>query len=59
MIKIIKYGTREVTECKTCGCKFSYEKEDLRNEDTDNYKAFKEYVICPQCEQEVIIRAVR
>ena len=59
MIQIIKYGTKEVTDCKICGCRFSFEKEDLIQEDTDNYKAFKEYVLCPQCENEVIIRAVR
>ena len=58
MIEIIERGTKEVIRCKTCGCKFSYEKEDLHIEDTDDYKAFKEYVVCPQCGHEVITRAV-
>ena len=55
MIVIIKKGTREVTTCNTCGCKFSYEKEDVKNGDTDNYKRWKEYVVCPQCSCEVIL----
>lgn len=56
MIVIIKKGTREVTTCNTCGCKFSYEKEDVKNGDTDNYKRWEEYVLCPQCSCEVILR---
>lgn len=59
MIEIIKRGTREVITCRTCGCKFSYEKEDIINEDTDNYKAFREYVTCPQCNTEVVLREVK
>ena len=59
MVTIIKRGTREVTDCPICGCKFSYEKVDVINEDTDNYKGFKEYVPCPQCGTNVIIRQSR
>lgn len=56
MIKIIKRGTKHITVCPECGCKFSYEDEDVVNEDADNYKGFREYVICPQCNEKVIIR---
>lgn len=59
MITIIKRGTKEVTTCKTCGCVFAYEREDVINEDTDNYKAFREYVTCPQCNTEVVLRQVK
>ena len=59
MIEIIKRGSKEVIDCKTCGCKFSYEKEDVINQNTDNYKGFKEYVVCPQCMTEVVIRQSR
>lgn len=59
MIEIIKHETRNIATCKTCGCTFSYEKEDLKNVDTDNYKGWKEFVICPQCSCEVIIRQTR
>lgn len=31
MIKIIEHGTRTVAECCHCGCKFSYEKEDIQS----------------------------
>ena len=53
MIEIIKRGTRTITECKQCGCKFSYESEDIQR----NYypKKYGECVICPQCNKEVIV----
>ena len=56
---IIKKGTREIITCNTCGCKFSYEKEDIKNADIDNYKGWEEYVMCPQCECEVVIRQTK
>lgn len=59
MKQILKRGTREVTDCPICGCKFSYENEDVVNEDTDNYKGWREYVSCPQCETNVILRQTR
>jgi hypothetical protein len=59
MIEIIKRGTKHIRICKICGCKFSYQAEDVHREDTDNYKGFKEYVQCPQCTEDVIIRQTR
>lgn len=59
MKEIIKRGTKETATCDTCGCLFSYEAEDKINVDTDNYKGFKEYVLCPQCNCEVIISQSR
>lgn len=60
MIKIIEPGTKTVAECNSCGCKFSYEKEDIQSR---HYKVpdgfvpsitklpifFESYVTCPQC----------
>ena len=59
MIEIIERGSKEVINCKKCGCKFSYEKEDIQNIDIDNYKGWKEVVICPQCSCEVIVRQTK
>lgn len=59
MIEIIKRGTKEIADCKTCGCQFTYEKEDVVNKSDGTYKGFKEYVICPQCYKEVILRQSR
>lgn len=59
MIKVIKMGTRRVCTCCECGCKFSYEAEDIQREDIDNYKAFKEFVQCPQCHEKVIFKQTR
>lgn len=55
MKQILKRGTKEIITCKSCGCVFSYEKEDVFEKDLDNYKAFKRYTICPQCECEVVL----
>ena len=55
MRRILKRGTKEIVTCKSCGCVFSYEKEDVFEKDLDNYKAFKKYTMCPQCECEVVL----
>lgn len=59
MKEIIKRGTKKVVNCKTCVCTFSYEKEDVLEEDTDNYKGFKRYTLCPQCYCEVVLMQTR
>lgn len=59
MIKIIKFGTRQIRTCSECGCQFSFEKEDITREDTDNYKGYREFVQCPQCHQKIILQATR
>ena len=34
MIKIIEPGTRTITKCTECRCKFSYENEDTEKDGT-------------------------
>ena len=53
MRTIIKKGYKTKPEdiiyqkkCKTCGCKFLYQKEDIKF----NYLADIHYVYCPDCE---------
>lgn len=57
MIKVIECDNRIVT-CPICGAKLRYEVEDLREKDSNvlflsNIKT--RYIICPECETEVII----
>lgn len=59
MIKIIEYGTKTITTCNSCGCKFSYEKEDIIYENADAYKALKMYINCPQCKEKVVVKQTR
>ena len=59
MIEIIKLGTKKMRICSMCGCKFTYEKEDIKQENLDNYKGFREFVQCPQCCENVILRQTR
>lgn len=47
MIKIIKSGKKEFHAiCPSCGCEFTYEKEDLSGKD---YIGALDYVTCPEC----------
>lgn len=60
MIKIIREGTRRITTCKSCGCLFSYEAEDINNirdhiPPDQPFHVQGIYVICPQCKEECII----
>ena len=62
MIKIIKHGTRRITECTECGCKFSYENEDIENDGllTNNLVFLgKTWVVCPQCGKKIVLKAMR
>lgn len=54
MIKIIKKGTRDIRECKTCGCLFSFDEEDVESVFKNgriDYKCVK----CPQCSYKVML----
>lgn len=64
MIKIIEPGTRTTTECANCGCKFSYEKEDIQSRP---YKSpgilrmpifLESYVTCPQCGENITVMSI-
>lgn len=49
MIEIIKPGTKEKISCKSCGCLFSYEKEDIEIK----------YITCPQCNEKIELEATK
>lgn len=63
MIKIIEQGTRTITKCTECGCKFSYENEDIEKDGllaADNSVFFgKTWVVCPQCGKEIVLTTTR
>lgn len=62
MIKIIEPGTRTITECAECGCKFSYENEDIEKDSIkiDNpLFSRKTWVVCPQCGKEIVLKTTR
>ena len=62
MIKIIEPGTRTVTKCAECGCKFSYENEDIEvsgPHSMDKLQTRKSYIVCPQCGKEIGLYAIR
>lgn len=63
MIKIIEPGTKTVTKCEYCGCKFSYENEDIEKDgliEADNSVFIgKAWVVCPQCDKEIVLETTR
>ena len=62
MIEILKRGTKQIADCKLCGCQFSYEAEDIQRADTEQFLGApiqKQYVICPQCKNEVVLIMTR
>ena len=62
MIKIIEPGTRRIIKCAECGCKFSYESEDIENDGllTNNLVFLgKTWVVCPQCGKEIVLSTTR
>ena len=62
MIKIIEPGTRKIIKCTECGCKFSYENDDIENDGLlDNNLVFlgKTWVVCPQCGKEIVLSTTR
>ena len=62
MIKIIEPGTRTITKCAECGCKFSYENEDIKvsgPNSMDKLQTRKSYIVCPQCGKEIVLTTTR
>jgi hypothetical protein len=67
MIKIIEPGTKTVAECNSCGCKFSYEKEDIQSRPHKTHdrcapsitKLFEYYVLCPQCGKDLTVISIK
>ena len=61
MIEVIEPGTKNVIKCNVCGCKFSYESEDIKHEVHGDAITIteKHYVICPQCHTYCTIRQTR
>ena len=53
MIKIIKEGSKRVNICPDCGCKYSYEEDDVnKKEESKLYPGRNNYYVqCPQCHE--------
>ena len=67
MVKIIKPGCLKETQCSKCGAVLSYgENEDvgIRYEKgiastMETYRKPVKYITCPQCRNEIVLKAVR
>jgi len=50
MIKVIKHGQTEFTHtCSRCGCEFTYEYEDIKQDSFNLTASSARFVICPDC----------
>lgn len=67
MIKIIKPGYLKEAQCSKCGAVLSYdENEDVETRHEkgiastmETYRKPVKYITCPQCNNEIILKAVR
>lgn len=66
MIEILEVGTKKKVRCNNCGALLSYEKSDVKNETVktmmplgDGHKLIKDYIICPQCKENVYLTKSR
>ena len=56
-MEILEKGTKEYT-CDRCGCKFSIEASDVKNESMEwgiVFLGLRHYVNCPQCANKIVI----
>lgn len=65
MINVIKLGDKTIGECENCGCKFSYENEDIKH---GQYKLpdvkqspmfYDTYIECPQYHKSITLKTTR
>lgn len=67
MIKIIKPGYLKETQCPKCGAVLSYnENEDVETRHAkgiastmETYRKPVEYITCPQCKNEIVLKTIR
>lgn len=70
MSKIIEFGSRTIYDCENCGCRFSYEKEDIQSRPhktpdgcapsiTKLPKLLEYYVLCPQCGKDLTVISIK
>lgn len=56
MLKILRKGEKTLPEdktykmkCKTCGCEYTYQGKDIKQNNTSIHESIP-YVVCPQCD---------
>lgn len=60
MIKILKQGKKMEIECLNCGALLQYEYEDIQEQKYEHrLGGWKRFIICPQCNKEVITEQSR
>ncbi len=59
MIEIIKWGTKKTCTCNNCGCCFKYENEDIEHKYGKGLEYLGKFVLCPQCDEEVMLEQTK
>ena len=65
MIKVLEHGVRKIT-CPYCKAKLQYEQEDIQTDERDfeilvgNWESQEiQYIICPDCGNEIILSPLK
>ena len=62
MIKVLEHGVRKVT-CPCCKAKLQYEQEDIQEvtvqDDILTDGEIRKYIICPDCDNHIILTPIR
>ena len=60
MIKVLEHGIKKVT-CPNCKAKLQYEQVDIKSGNRMTYldNETYNYIICPDCENEIILTPVK
>lgn len=64
MIEIIKRGTKQIIDCGVCGCKFSFDNEDIIYGSTNVsvsgafIPVVSSYIDCPQCGNSINVKSI-
>ena len=59
MIKIIKPGYLKEIQCSKCGAVLSYDENEDVETRYETYRKPVKYLTCPQCKNEIVLKAVR
>ena len=61
MIQVLEHGTRKIT-CPNCKAKLSYSIDDVQEKTVNDLfdgPMKYQYIICPDCEMEIILNPVK
>lgn len=62
MIEVLREGNKKKIECNECGALLRYQTNDVRTERiylAPREEGIRKYIICPLCQEKIILEAKR